>query len=287
MPKVSEVLASSSLDRLDAELFLGEILNFTPTELFAQPDFAIPEAALARFHTFEKSRLAGKSVAVILGHKEFFGLDFFVNENVLIPRPETELLVEEILKIAPRSLLDVGTGSGCVAISAKKNLPNCRIVASDVSPVALAVAQKNSQNLGVEIELIESNLLEKILLISSLREGEENGFEVIAANLPYIPDDSREIQKSVADFEPHLALYGGADGLDLIRKLLTQISKLTQKPKFVLLEFGGGAQTEILEKFAQEIFSDSEITISPDLAGIARVLKISRIVKTLKSNKEL
>jgi release factor glutamine methyltransferase len=130
--------------------------------------------------------------------------------------------------------------------------------------------------LGVEIELIESDLLEKI----------SDEFEVIAANLPYIPDDSREIQKSVADFEPRLALYGGADGLDLIRKLLIQISKLPQKPKFVLLEFGGGAQTEILEKFAQEIFSDSEITILPDLAGIARVLKISRIVKTLKSNKE-
>jgi len=276
LPKVSEVLAGSLLDRLDAELFLGEVLNFSPTELFAQPDFEISEAALARFHAFEKSRLAGKSVAVILGHKEFFGLDFFVNENVLIPRPETELLVAEILKIAPRSLLDVGTGSGCVAISAKKNLPHCRVSASDVSPAALAVAQKNSQNLGVEIELIESDLLEKI----------SDEFEVIAANLPYIPDDSREIQKSVADFEPRLALYGGADGLDLIRKLLIQISKLPQKPKFVLLEFGGGAQTEILEKFAQEIFSDSEITILPDLAGIARVLKISRIVKTLKSNKE-
>ncbi len=265
MPKVSEVLAGSLLDRLDAELFLGEVLNFTPTELFAQPDFAIPETALARFHAFEKSRLTGKSVAAILGRKEFFGLDFFVNENVLIPRPETELLVEEILKIAPRSLLDVGTGSGAIAISVKKNLPHCHIVANDVSPAALAVAQKNSQNLGVEIEFIESDLLEKI-------SGE---FDLVAANLPYVPDDSHELQKSVADFEPRLALFGGADGMDLLRCLLRQISKLAQKPKFVLLEFGGGVQTEILEKFARELFPDSEITILLDLAGIARVLKIT------------
>lgn len=264
MPKVSEVLAGSGLDRLDAELFLGEVLNFSPTELFARPDFAVSEDACAQFRSFEKMRLAGKSVAAILGHKEFFGFDFFVDENVLIPRPETELLVEEILKIAPQSLLEVGTGSGCVAISVKKNLPNCRVSASDVSPAALAVVRKNAKNLGAEIEFSESDLLAKI-------SGE---FELVVANLPYIPDESVEIQKSVADFEPRLALFGGADGLDLLRRLLTQISELARKPQFVLLEFGGGAQTEILEKFARTLFPDSEIKILSDLAGIPRVLKL-------------
>jgi release factor glutamine methyltransferase len=116
----------------------------------------------------------------------------------------------------------------------------------------------------VKIEFVESNLLEKT-------PGES---EVIVANLPYIPQNSEEVEAGVKKFEPSLALFSGEDGLDLIRKLLTQVSKLSQKPKFVLLEFGGGEQTEVLEKFTKNIFPNSKIEILFDLAGISRVLKL-------------
>jgi release factor glutamine methyltransferase len=261
---ISEILEDSNLPRFEAELLLGAILGFSQTKFFANPDFEISEKDFMRFRDLEKMRLAGKSVAAILSQKEFFGLNFFVDKNVLIPRPETEILVEEVLKIQPKSLLDVGTGSGCVAISVKKNLPNCKVWASDISPAALKVAQKNSQNLGVKIEFIESDLLEKI----------SREFEIIVANLPYVSQDSEVIEAGVKKFEPSLALFSGADGLDLIRKLLIQISQLSQKPKFVLLEFGGGKQTEVLERFTKKLFLNTGIEILSDLAGIPRVLKL-------------
>ena len=262
--KISQLIQESSLSVSDSELLLAHILQQSKEWIFANPDFEVSEKDFTWFHNLEKMRLAGKSVAVILNQKEFFGLDFFVDENVLIPRPETEILVEEVLKIQPKSLLDLGTGSGCLAISVKKNLPNCEVWASDISPTALKVAQKNSQSLGVKIEFVESNLLEKT-------PGES---EVIVANPPYIPQNSEEVEAGVKKFEPSLALFSGEDGLDLIRKLLTQISKLPQKPKFVLLEFGGGEQTEVLEKFTKNIFPNSKIEILFDLAGISRVLKL-------------
>jgi release factor glutamine methyltransferase len=262
--RISEIFKQSSLLVSDSELLLAHILQQSKEWIFTNPDFEVLEKDFTRFRNLEKMRLAGKSVAAILGQKEFFGLDFFVNKNVLIPRSETEILVEEVLKIQAKSLLDVGTGSGCVAISVKKNLPNCEVWASDISPAALKVAQKNSQNLGVKIEFIESDLLEKI-------SGE---FEIIVANLPYVSFDSEEVASGVREFEPNLALFSGEDGLELIRKLLIQISQLSQKPKFILLEFGGGDQTEILNDFTKELFPNSKIEILSDLAGIPRVLKI-------------
>lgn len=264
MPKISEVIANSKINRLDAEIFLGEILNLSKTEIFVNCDFEITKSELVKFHEFEKIRLTGKSVASILGRKEFFGLEFLVDENVLIPRPETEILVEEILKITTKNLLEVGTGSGAIAISIKKNLPDCNVWASDISSKALRIAKKNAKKIGTNIKFVKSDLLEKI----------SENFEIIVANLPYIPKNSTKIQKSVTEFEPQIALFGGNDGLDLIRKLLIQISKLSQKPKFVLLEFGGIGQKILLEKFVHEFFPNSKIEFRNDLAGISRVLKL-------------
>lgn len=264
LPKISEIIAGSKLDRLDAELFLREILNFSPTQLFANPELEITENDFSRFGEFEKLRLAGKSVAAILGRREFFGLDFFVDENVLIPRPETEILVAEILRIAPRNLLDVGTGSGAIAITVKKNLPKCEICASDISRNALVVARKNAENLGAKIEFVESDLL----------AGVAGNFEIIVANLPYIPKNSAEIESGVREFEPACALFSGADGLDLIRELLGEIANLSKKPKIILLEFGGAEQKTPLANFAREKFPDSKIEFLPDFAGIDRVLKL-------------
>lgn len=262
--KISRLIKESSLPTLDSELLLSCVLQKSKEWLFTNPDFGLSNELLEKFNELQKKRREGVSIAALVGSKEFFGLEFKVNENVLIPRPETEILVKEVLKIQPKSLLDVGTGSGCVAISVKKNLSNCEVWASDISPTALKVAQKNSQKLGVKIEFIESDLLEK-----TSRE-----FEIIVANLPYVPQNSVEIEAGVKKFEPSLALFSGSDGLDLIRKLLIQISKLSQKPKFVLLEFSGDEQTEVLKIFTSKIFPNSKIEILLDLAGIPRVLKL-------------
>ncbi len=219
---------------------------------------------LQEFQELEKKRVEGVSVANLIGKKEFFGLEFEVNENVLIPRPETEMLVEEILKLKPKSLLDVGCGSGCIAIAVKQNLENCEVSASDVSTAALNVAKRNAQKIGAEVDFLEADLL----------EGVENEFELIAANLPYIPLDSAEVEAGVKKFEPNIALFSGADGLDLIRKLLTQISVRVKKPKFILSEFGGSEQVEELGRFIKKLFPSSEIEFKNDLAGIPRVVKI-------------
>ena len=273
--QISQIISRSFLSRLDAEVLLAHILDKPREWLFTHSDSEVSMSKLAKFHEFEEKRTAGKSVAAIIGQKEFFGLDFFVDENVLIPRPETEILVEEVINTLTHhlsggltknvNLLDVGTGSGAIAIAVKKNLPACRVAASDISKEALAVARKNAVNIGVEVEFIESDLL-----------GEISGkFDVLAANLPYVPEGSTEIQKSVADFEPRKALFAGVDGLDLIRKLLLQIAELPKRPKFVLLEFGGGEQVEVLKKLAEELLPASKIEFIRDLAGHRRVLKLS------------
>ena len=192
---------------------------------------------------------------------------------MLVPRPETEILVEEILKISPKNLLDIGTGSGAIAIAVARNLPKCKITASDISKKALEVARKNAKNLvpakagiGAKIEFVESDLLENI----------SGNFEMIVANLPYIPENSAEVESGVREFEPAGALFSGADGLEAIRKLLRQISELVEKPQFILLEFGGAEQKIALEKIAREKLPEFEIEFLPDLAGIPRVLKLAQ-----------
>ena len=264
--RIFEILDCSLLSRLDAEVLLLQVLGISREQLFAYSDEEVSGEKLSEFHTLEKKRLAGVSVAAIINSKEFFGLDFFVDENVLIPRPETEIIVEEILRLQPQNFLDVGCGSGAIAIAVKKNLPNCEIFASDISGEALEVARKNSKKNEARVQFFESNLLEKL---------PPRKFEIIAANLPYVPENSVEIEIGVEKFEPHLALFGGVDGLDLIRRLLVQISEFPQRPKFILLEFGGGEQTEILEKFVKKLFPSVKIEFKKDLAGVLRVLKLS------------
>jgi len=227
-------------------------------------DLQVVEEKCQQFRKLEEKRLAGTSVARLVGVKEFFGLDFEVNEHVLIPRPETELLVEEVLQIKPKSLLDIGTGSGCIAIAVQKNLPRCEVSATDFSARALEVARRNAEKHSVGLEFLKADLL----------EGVEKSFEVIVANLPYVAENSAELEAGVKKFEPNLALFGGEDGLDLIRKLLIQISRLSEKPKLILLEFGGGEQVKVLREFTEKLFPNAEIQFLRDLAGVSRVLKV-------------
>lgn len=215
------------------------------------------------------------------GWVEFFKLKFKVTPDVLIPRPETELLVEGVLKRVRReaesgrkkiAVFDVGTGSGNIAISIAKNAPYVKIIATDVSKEALKTAKENARFHGVEdqIEFLESDLL------SRLHPGGVNlEFEVIVTNLPYIPDYRLPyLDKSVTDFEPHVALKGGSDGFDLYRKLFKQLKETGVKFGLLIGEIDY-THGDVAEDEAKRYFPDAKIEIRFDLAHKQRILMVS------------
>ena len=207
--------------RLCAEILLSHALNCERIELYTRHEAVPDSGALDRFRGLVKQAADGKPIAYLTGSKEFFSLAFEVSPDVLIPRPETELLVERIVHMVRRggmkleSILDLGTGSGCIAIALARNLPDVKIFASDVSEAALALAQKNAERLGVaqRIEFRAGDLLEPWT--------DAGPFDAIASNPPYIAEHEAEsLPRNVRDFEPRSALFAGADGLDVIRRLV-------------------------------------------------------------------
>lgn len=204
------------------------------------------------------------------GYTEFYKLKFTLTPDVLIPRPETELLVEEVLKVMTKdqklkTIIDVGTGSGCIAISIAKNLPKIKIIATDVSPKALEVAKKNAK-----FHKVDSILFIEDDLISSIKKAPD----IIVTNLPYIPSARlMYIDPMVVDFEPKIALDGGKDGFELYRKLFTQISQQKILPKYLVAEIDY-TQAEIATQEALRYFPKSSVEIKYDLAQKQRILKV-------------
>jgi release factor glutamine methyltransferase len=211
-----------------------------------------------------------------LNRQEFYGLDFFVDERVLIPRPETELLVEGVVQrvgaLEPERevrILDVGTGSGAIAVALQHVLPQAEVLAVDISSEALAVAQKNAFRHGCsQIQFLNSDLLEQVSL-ETLQP------DFIVANLPYIGTEQFDfVQDSVRRYEPASALFAGADGLDLYRRLFDQIFYSKWNPPFVLGEFGDG-QRPILELMLSKLFPTVSVEFYKDGAGFDRVFVLN------------
>lgn len=204
------------------------------------------------------------------GHIEFYKLKFKVTEDVLIPRPETELLVDAVLEFLKKNpgshkILDLGTGSGAIAISIAKN-SDAKIIASDISPKALKIAKLNAKFHSVEekITFIRSNLLAKV----------DTKPDIIVTNLPYIPTERiAYLDSSVKDFEPVIALDGGKDGFDLYRKLFAQIVKKGWKPKLIIGEIDY-TQGELAVLEAQKYFPEATVEVKKDLAHMQRILKV-------------
>ncbi len=216
----------------------------------------------------------------VKGYAEFYKLKFKVSKDVLIPRPETELLVDAVLlslldhKVAKQSItiLDVGCGSGNIAISLIKNNPDLNMIASDISPKALKVAKQNAKLHSVldKIDFVESDLLTSFCCFDELEED-----LIIVTNLPYIPSDRiPKLDSSVRDFEPHLALDGGKDGFNLYRKLFAQIIEKRGKPKLIVCEIDH-TQAKLAIKEAQKYFPKAKIEVKLDLAKKQRILKIT------------
>ncbi len=192
------------------------------------------------------------------GWTEFYKLKFLVTEDTLIPRPETELLIDEIIKLKPQTLLDIGTGSGCIAISIAKNLPGIKILATDISEKALEVAQKNAKFHKVEKQIFFQK--------RDLFDGMQIAPDVIVTNLPYIPTARLlHIDPMVSDWEPKIALDGGIDGFELYRKLFHQIKNNNLYPKYLIGEIDY-TQAEITTQETKKIFPKAKVEIKQDLA---------------------
>jgi release factor glutamine methyltransferase len=206
------------------------------------------------------------------GWTEFYKLKFKLTPDVLIPRPETELLVDEAIKLNPNSVLEVGTGSGCITISIAKNTSQTKIVAVDISEKALKVAEQNAKFHNVEDQIIflQSDLLDFLSTAPSVKK-----FDLLVANLPYIPTARlMQIDPLVSQFEPTLALDGGQDGFELYRRLFAQMREQNTFPRILIAEIDS-EQGEIALSEAKKYFPNAQVEIKKDLAKKDRILEVN------------
>ena len=270
-----EVFSSQNIDdaHLEAEILLRHVLKVNRVQLYVNQDTELTTEQSQTYESLIERRLSGEPSAYIVGQREFYGLDFYVDRRVLIPRPETELLVDKALEFARQHpnisrpvIADVGTGCGNLAISIAKHLPRAKIFASDISQAALEVAAINCRHHRVShrINLLQGHLLEPV----------PGKAYIIVANLPYVKEkELAALDPNVREFEPHLALHGGSQGLDYIAELLAQAPHKLSQGGAIFLELGEGQGTAAIT-LAQKHFPQSEICLYPDLRSIDRVLGV-------------
>jgi release factor glutamine methyltransferase len=270
----AETLAAAGVNesRSEAGLLLMHVLQRDRAFLIAHPEQVLSADQHKQFRSSISRRAEGEPLQYITGHQEFFKLDFEVTPNVLIPRPETELIVEvgiEILKNEAASFFaDLGTGSGAIAISLLRELPQARAIAVDVSPKALEVAKRNAERHSVidRLRLFESDLFSAIDSTES--------FDLIASNPPYVStDDLNRLQREVRH-EPRGALEGGPDGLSIIRRLLKDAAKFVRRGGYLVLEIGFGQSEAVELLIDRHVWS--LIERRADLQGIPRTLVLQR-----------
>lgn len=268
----SQRLAAAGCDTpgLDTEVLLAHSLGRERSWLFTYPHYVLPPDQLAKFAELLSRRERREPVAYLVGHKEFFGLEFLVNQHVLIPRPETELLVETVLALYPANasleIVDVGTGSGCIAVTLAKYLPRSIVYASDTSPEALALARQNAgyHQVTGRVTFLLGNLLQPI----------DHPVDVIVSNPPYVSrPELSETAPEVQRYEPRLALDGGVDGLEIIRQLLFQAGEKLKPGGTLLLEIGS-SQGWPVRQLAASHFVKAEVELKKDLAGLDRLLVV-------------
>lgn len=252
--------------RRDSELLLLHILGVERPLLFAHPEHQLTEAQAADYRRLVARRIAAEPIQYITGEREFYGLRFTVTPDVLIPRPETEHLVEAALERisedSPFRIADVGTGSGAIAVSLAVARPLATITALDISRAALIVAESNAATHEVadRIEFREADLLAGIA---------DHSFDMVVSNPPYIADGERDtLEVEVREYEPAGALFAGSTGLEIYRRLIPQAARVLRPGGWLLMEMGVGQQLQL----RQLLEGWQEISVLPDLQGIARVV---------------
>lgn len=266
--------------QLDAEILISFLLECTREKLISNDQYPITNAQFNKYKKLIKKRAKHYPVAYLIGSKEFYGIDFFVNENVLVPRPETELLVEEVInytkklqakKLKSYKLIEIGTGSGCIALSLAKYLPDAKITAVDVSEKALMVARKNRIFVGNShgcslrnVQFHKSNLFSNIKSLP----------DIIVANLPYLTKN--ELREPSIAKEPRIALYGGKNGLEIYEKLFKQIKRrlINNHSQLTIFLEIGEKQAKKIQELSKRYFPEAVIEVKKDLSRRDRVVII-------------
>jgi release factor glutamine methyltransferase len=264
----------SESPRLDAEVLLANVLEWSRVQLYTRFEEEIGDRERARFRDLVRRRSEGCPVAYLVGRKEFFSMALTVTPAVLIPRPDSEFVVVEFLAafkgVASPRVVDVGTGSGCLALACAQAHKSARVIAIDVSPEALDVARRNAEALGLtdRVSFREGHLLEPVR--------NEGPFDAILSNPPYIKSAIvPTLEPGVRDYEPHVALDGGADGLRVVAPLIEQAVPLLRQGGMILLEIGSDQEADVRGLLAAQ----GELTVAPtvrDHAHHPRVLKATK-----------
>ena len=258
--------------RFEAELLLAYALKIDRMHVIIEPTRPLDDGELARYRELIRRRRSGEPVAYIRGEKEFYGRVFHIDKRVLVPRPDTEILVETALRRTMASsmggrYLDLCTGSGCVAVSLARERPTCKVFAVDLSPDALAVAVTNAIRLGAVFQMafLLGDLFESLAGLAGLR------FELITANPPYIADpEFATLPADVRGFEPRMALTGGPDGLDVLRRVIGGARARLRPGGVLAVEMGAGQAEGVKALFAEAGFTD--IAVDNDYGGHERVV---------------
>ncbi len=255
--------AGIPVHRLTAEVLLSHAVHAGRTYLYAHPEQELKEVEWIHYGRYLHERLNGKPTQYITGRQEFFGREFRVNPAVLIPRPETEHLVETAVKHirSTDKVVDVGCGSGAIAVSVALEL-HASVLACDISPAAIQVARHNAQELGAQVEFIAADLLTPF---------QDRCFDAVLSNPPYVPLRIRDaLQREVRDYEPAIALFAGPDGLDIYSRLIEQAARVLKPGGLLILELGFKTLDAVL---AMTDTGWQDVSVTDDLAGIPRVLK--------------
>jgi len=264
----ARLAAASKNPRRDAEVLLARVLGWDQAALLAHPERILSPAELGKYESFLTRRAASEPIQYITGEQEFFGLLFEVSPDVLIPRPETEHLVEAVLERVVREakvrIVDVGTGSGAVAVALAHALPRAQVTAVDLSPAALEVARRNAQRHGLSqrMTFLQSDLLAAI-------DGAE--FDVVVSNPPYVAE-GEVLEPQVSNYEPHSALYAGPTGLEIYERLIPQAGRVLRPQGWLMLEVGYGQQPAV----EGLLRGWNAVSFVRDLRGIPRVVQAQK-----------
>ena len=257
-----EALAGCGIDPAEARMLLSSFSGLSHASLVAHPEFELSEDVYGLFASAVSRRQEGEPIAYLLGEREFYNLKLGVTADVLIPRPETELLVDFALQYLPPNgaLLDLGTGSGAIALAVKRERPDARVTAVDQSRPALAVARTNASRNELEIEFLQGSWFEPL---------DARRFDIVVSNPPYVAEGDRHLSEGDVRFEPRAALVGGTDGLAAIRQIVAGTASHLNPGGWLAVEHGQGQDSEV-QKLLVSAGLDS-VSSRPDLAGIARI----------------
>lgn len=262
-----DALTAAAVDspRLDAELLLAEATGWPRERLATDPDTPLPAGASRRYSQMVRRRVRREPVAYILGRKGFRGIELEVDARVLVPRPETELLVEVALELAPATVLDVGTGSGAVALAVAEELPTAAVTATDTSAGALELARENASRLGLD---------DRVGFATGTLPA-RGSFDLLLANLPYVgAGEWEQLEPEIRDHEPRKALVPGPSGLEAISSLIARLAADPELARAAALEVGAGQAAEVAGLLGEAGFE--RVEARPDLAGIERVVVARR-----------